>query len=117
MRVLSANDDSFVASNGRDFQTESQRPQIAAKRRDAHVLATFKARQLALVDLYPSRHIVLGHPERFANRPQPELLAKFSGPDTHLRFLLGAEPPISDVLPVVKLHGSVATTSVGTTRL
>jgi hypothetical protein len=69
MRVLSANDDSFVAGNGRDFQVESQRPQIATKRRDAHVLATFKARQLALVDLDPSRHIVLGHPKRFANRP------------------------------------------------
>ena len=69
MNVLSSEDDSLVAGNRRYFQIESQRPQIATKRRDAHVLATFKARQLALVDLYPSRHIVLGHPKRFANRP------------------------------------------------
>ena len=70
MRVFSAENDSPLTSHGCDFQIESKRPQIAAKRREAHVMTAFKARQLTLVDLYLSRDIVLGHTQGFANHPQ-----------------------------------------------
>ena len=75
MRVLSANDESFVAGNGCDFQIESQRPQIASKRRDAHVLATFKARQLALVDLYVARDFLSYLRLVESNDPTLEIMA------------------------------------------
>jgi len=122
MHVLSSDDDSLVAGNGCYFQIESQRPQVATERRKVHVLTAFEARQLTLIDLYPARDVVLGHAERFANRPLPQLLALGRGPDPYLRLLLGAEPPISDAFPVVKLHSFFscfrsATTAVGTRSL
>jgi hypothetical protein len=73
MRVFSSDDDSLFAGNGCDFQVKFQGPQIATERRKVHVLTAFEARQLTLIDLYPARDVVLGHAERFANRPQPQL--------------------------------------------